>query len=136
MTAPFVRPLFARLVCRMLVVCMTVLPFQAQAGLIGTEAAVVAGQAQSARARVNNVVNRADVAAQLQAFGVPAQEAAERVNALSDAEVADLAGRIDALPAGAIAGALPVIIVLLLIYFLVMHGGTSAKEPAKPAATK
>jgi hypothetical protein len=135
MTAPFVRPLFARLVCSMLVVCMTVLPFNAQAGLIGTVEALAAGQAQSARDRVNSLVSRADVAAQLQAFGVPALEAAARVDALSDAEVAVLAGRIDALPAGA-NSVLAVVVIVLLIYFLVMHGGSSAKEPAKPAATK
>ena len=132
MSPSFVRPLFARLVCRMLVVCLTVLPFQAQAGLIGTDAAVSAAQAQ--RDKVHGLVSRADVAAQLQAFGIPAQSAIERVDALSDAEVAGLAGRIDALPAGAIAGVLPIIVVALLIYYLIAVPATAPKQPAKPAA--
>jgi len=132
MSPSFVRPLFARLVCRMLVVCLTVLPFQAQAGLIGTDAAVSAAQAQ--RDKVHGLVSRADVAAQLQAFGIPAPSAIERVDALSDAEVAALAGRIDALPAGAIAGVLPIIVVALLIYYLIAVPATAPKQPAKPAA--
>jgi len=134
MNPSFVRLPFARLVCRMLVLCMTVLPFHAQAGLIGTGEALTAAQAQAARDKVHSLVSRADVAAQLQTFGVPAQAAVERVNALSDAEVAGLAGRIDALPAGAIAGVLPVIVVIVLLYYLIAVPSTSAKEPAKPAA--
>ena len=124
--------LFARHVCRMLVLCMAVLPFQAQAGLIGTDAALSAAQAQTAREQLRALVSRDQVAAQMQAFGVPAREAMARVDALSDAEVASLAGRIDALPAGAIAGLLPVIVAAFLIYYLVIHA--PSREPAKPAA--
>ena len=122
--------LFARLVCRMLVVCMAVLPFQAQAGLIGTDAALGAAQAQTAREQLRALVSRDEVAAQLQAFGVPAQEAVARVDALTDAEVASLAGRLDALPAGA-NSLLAVVVILFLIYFLIIHA--PGKEPAKPA---
>ena len=50
------------------------------------------------------------------------------------AEVAGLAGRIDALPAGAIAGVLPIIVVALLIYYLIAVPASTPKEPAKPAA--
>ena len=134
MRPSFVHPLLARLVCRMLVVCIAVLPFQAQAGLIGTDAALAAAPAQAPRDQLQSLVGRADVAAQLQAFGIPAQAAIERVHALSEAEVAGLAGRIDALPAGAIAGVLPVIVVIVLLYYLIAVPSTSAKEPAKPAA--
>ena len=122
--------LFARLVCRMLVVCMAVLPFQAQAGLIGTDAALGAAQAQAAREQLRNLVSRDQVAAQLQSFGVPAQEALARVDALSDAEVASLAGKIDALPAGA-NSLLAIVVILFLIYFLIIHA--PGKEPAKAA---
>lgn len=132
MSPTFVRSLFASLVCRMLIVCITVLPFQAQAGLVGTDAALPAAQAP--RDTVHGFISRADVAAQLQAFGIPAQSAIERVDALSDAEVAGLAGRIDALPAGAIAGVLPIIVVALLIYYLIAVPATTPKQPAKPAA--
>jgi hypothetical protein len=114
----------------MLVVCMAVLPFQAQAGLIGTDAALSAAQAQTAREQLRGLVSRDQVAAQLQAFGVPAEEALARVDALSDTEVASLAGRIDALPAGA-NSLLAVIVILFLIYFLIIHA--PGKEPAKPA---
>ena len=132
MSPSFVRSPFASLVCRMLIVCITLLPFQAQAALVGTDAALPAAQAP--RDAVHGFISRADVAAQLQAFGIPAQSAIERVDALSDAEVAGLAGRIDSLPAGAIAGALPIIVVALLIYYLIAVPASTPKEPAKPAA--
>jgi hypothetical protein len=132
MSPSFVRSPFASLVCRMLIVCITLLPFQAQAGLVGTDAALPAARAP--RDAVHGFISRADVAAQLQAFGIPAQSAIERVDALSDAEVAGLAGRIDALPAGAIAGVLPIIVVALLIYYLIAVPASTPKEPAKPAA--
>ena len=131
MRPSFVHPLLACLVCRMLVVCIAVLPFQAQAGLIGTDAALAGAPAQAPRDQLRSLVSRADVAAQLQAFGIPAQAAIERVHALSEAEVAGLAGRIDALPAGAIAGVLPFVVIGLLIYYLIVVPATSAKPAAK-----
>jgi hypothetical protein len=46
------------------------------------------------------LLERADVKAQLQAYGVTAEEAAARVEVLSDREVALIAGRVDEVPAG------------------------------------
>ena len=126
---------FARFVCRILIAGMIVVPWQAQAGVIGTDQAVAAAQAQAARAALAGFVNRSEVAGRLQALGVSPQAANERVAALSDAEVAGLAGRIDALPAGGVAGLLPIIVVVLLIYYLVYVPSTTAKEPAKAPAT-
>jgi len=126
---------FTRFICRILAAAMMVLPLHAQAGVIGTEHAVAA-DAQAARAAVAGFVNRSDVASQLQALGLSPQAASERVAALSDTEVASLAGRIEALPAGGIAGILPVLVVVLLIYYLIIAPGAAAKDApkAKPAA--
>jgi hypothetical protein len=114
---------FARFVCRILAASIIVLPFHAQAGLIGTDEATL--------------VDRGAVAAQLQAFGLSPQEARARVAALTEAEVAALADQIDALPAGGLAGLLPIIVVGLLLWHFANTETSSAKAaPAKPAPAK
>jgi hypothetical protein len=90
-----------RLVSRLLVVCMIGLPLQVHAGLIGTSDVVTAAQAAAARSTVASYLNRSEVASQLQSHGLTAQAAQDRVAALTDAEVAGLAGQLDSLPAGA-----------------------------------
>jgi hypothetical protein len=122
--------MFTRFICRILAAAMVVLPFHAQAGLVGTDQAV----ATDARATVAGFVARGEVAARLQALGISPEAARARVAALSDAEVAGLAGRIDALPAGGIAGLLPIIAIVLLVYFLIIEPSTAKPAAAKPAA--
>jgi hypothetical protein len=91
---------------------------QARAEMIGSEAAY----SQDERARVKALLERPELAKGLEQKGIAPQEALARVDAMSDAEVAQLAGRIDAALAG---GALTneqllliIIIVLLLIILL------------------
>jgi len=111
---------FVRLLSRLLIVCLIGLPLQVNAGLIGTDQAVAASQAQAARATVLSQISRTDVAAQLQAFGIGAQEARERVAALTDGEVTRLAGQIDSLPAGGGGEALLVVVVLALLLWWII----------------
>jgi len=106
--------MFTRLISRLLIVCMIGLPFQVHAGLIGTDEVVSAAQAAAARTTVANVLNRSDVAGQLQALGLSPQAAKDRVAALTDAEVAKLAGKLDSLPAGADSSAGVIILLILL----------------------
>lgn len=109
-----------RLVCRFLVVSMMLLPFQTiQAGMIGTDQLVTAGGAQSDRAAVLGMLERSDVASQLQALGLDPKVAADRVAAMTDQEVRSLAGQLDALPAGAASGWVwvAVIIVAILLFY-------------------
>ena len=111
---------FVRLVSRFLIVCMIGLPFQVHAGMVGTDTVVSAAQAEAARGMVASVLNRADVASQLQSLGLTPQAAKDRVAALTDAEVAKLAGQIESLPAGADGGSLLLLILLgVLIWWLV-----------------
>ena len=106
----------ARLLCRMLVICMIGLPLQVHAGLIGTDAVVSAAQATAARDTLARTLNRSDVAAQLQAMGLSPQQAKDRVAALTDSEAAKLAAQIDSLPAGAnSAGAVVLLIVIAVL---------------------
>jgi len=52
------------------------------------------------RARVKAMLERPEVAREMQKMGIPPQQAAARVDAMADAEVRQLAGRLEALPAG------------------------------------
>lgn len=108
-----------RLVSRLLIVCLIGLPFQVNAGMIGTDVVVSAAQAQAARATVLSQISRADVAGQLQSLGLTPQAAKDRVAALTDSEVARLAGQIDSLPAGAGSGLLLLILLGVLIWWAV-----------------
>jgi hypothetical protein len=72
----------------------------AQAAMIGTGQIMDHSQAQQERAHVKTLLNRADLAAQLQGAGVDPAQLQARVDSLSDDEVAQLAGQLDQLPAG------------------------------------
>jgi len=91
-------------------------PLPAQAGMISTEQAAPAG----ARARIDHLLERADLRAKLADYGVQASEVKARVAAMSDDEVAQLAERIDNAPAGgdaagALIGAAVLVFIVLLI---------------------
>ena len=104
-----------RLVASRLVVSIAGLglPLPAQAGVLSTDAALASAE----RDRIASMLERADVRAQLEAYGVRAVDVKARVAALTDEEAAQLAGRLDSLPAGGdgIIGALLLIFVVLLI---------------------
>ena len=92
------------------------LPLPAQAGMLPTDAAL----ASPAKERVIGFLDRTEVRAQLESFGVNPADAKARVAALTDDEAAQLAAKIDQLPAGADAagaliGALLLIFIVLLI---------------------
>ena len=91
---------FSRYICRMLIVCMAAFPFSTYAGMIGTDQVVAAAQSQGARDKVRDLISRSEVRGQLQSFGIGPTAAQARVNAMTDTEVASLAGQIDKLPAG------------------------------------
>jgi hypothetical protein len=92
------------------------LPLQAQAGMLPTDSVV----ASAAKERVTTFLNRSDVRAQLESMGVSPADAKARVASLSDDEAAQLAAKIDNLPAGgdaagALIGALLIVFIVLLI---------------------
>ena len=98
---------FKRLVSTLLVVCLTGLSLPLHAGMLPTDAN---------RAQVFSVLEREDVRAQLQGLGVSPAEVKARVAAMTDEEVAQLAGQIETLPAGGdILGILLTVFIVLLI---------------------
>lgn len=93
----------------------------AQASMISTND-VIRGETTTPhdRARVNDFMARDDVRRELERLGVNPDEAAARVHALSDAEIARVAQHIDELPAGQsvvgpIVGAAVLIFIILLV---------------------
>jgi hypothetical protein len=103
-----------RLIASLLIVSIAGLglPLPAQAGMVGTDAVV---STSGERERIATFLEREDVRQQLQAQGVSPQDVQARVAALTDDEAAQLAGRIDSLPAGGVLGLILLIFVILLI---------------------
>lgn len=96
----------------------------AQAGMIGTEQMVSAESREVNLSRVDAFMARADVRSQLEGWGVDSAQAADRVAALSDAELQALVHTIDSDPAGS--GALAVIgLVFVVLLILELVGVTN-----------
>ena len=92
----------------------------ANAGLIPTERVVESEAAAGDRTRIYDFLAREDVRAQMIELGVDPAVAVARVAGLSDAEIRDIAGRMDQLPAGqdffgAVLGTALVIFLVLLV---------------------
>jgi hypothetical protein len=92
----------------------------ARAALVTTGQAIEAGVAGDERERVAAFLAREDVRVQMVALGVDPVEAVNRAAGLSDAEVRQIAGHLDRLPAGqsavgAVIGAALFIFLVLLI---------------------
>lgn len=99
----------------MLLAAALVLPFQSsQAELIPTEQVASDARIQEERDKVRAFLNRADAQRNLVALGVAPDLAEQRVDALTDAEVMHLAGKIDSLPAGGALSNADLIIILLV----------------------
>ena len=100
---------------------LTVIPVPAaQAKMISTQALAAGAAADDARARIEALLERGEVRAQLTALGVDPQVAHDRVAALSDDEARSLARHIDTLPAGGDALALLVGVGLFIFVVLLI----------------
>jgi hypothetical protein len=110
---------FVKMISRLLVVSLFMLPFQSiQAGMVSTDQVSATAQ----RAMVQSMVSRADVASQLQSMGIDSATAQARVATMTDSEVQGLANQIDSLPAGASSGSsgwwiAAVVIIAILIWY-------------------
>jgi hypothetical protein len=107
--------MFRRFIARLLIVSIAGLGFiaPAQATLVSTDAAVAGAD----RERISSLLERAEVRAQLQAYGVDPAQVKARVAALTDAEAAQVAAQLDQLPAGgeSVLGVLLIVFIVLLI---------------------
>lgn len=111
----------SRSIARLLIAALfvTSLPIgQLNAALLSTEQVLEALSVESARERVSTLLKRAEVRAELNRYGLDADEAAARVARLSDAEIQEIAGRLDELPAGE--GALGAVVGAAVLIFLIL----------------
>jgi hypothetical protein len=89
---------------------------QMQAGMIATDAAMQNVE----RNRLNSMLERPEVAQQLEKFGISAADAKDRVAAMTDAEVASVAGKLDsAIAAGAMSNTDLIIVLLIVLLILI-----------------
>ena len=102
-----------------ILMAVTTLPMGlAQAKMVTTDQVIEQSSPSDDRERVRDFLARADVQDQLALLGVDPDEAASRVDSLSDEEIRQIAGKMDELPAGE--GGLGVVVGAILIIFLVL----------------
>jgi hypothetical protein len=109
---------FRRLVATALIVSTASfsLPQPAYAGMLSTGTAIASAE----RDRIASVLNRADVRAQLESFGVKPSDVKARIAALTDDEATQLSRQIESLPAGGDGGATVLGVLLLVAVILVI----------------
>jgi hypothetical protein len=91
---------------------------RAQAALVTSDELATQRTVANDRARLQELIAREDVQRELKAYGISPDEAQARVSSLTDEELAQVAGRLDQLPAGQ--DALGVIIGAALLVFIVL----------------
>src|SRR5712664_2445901 len=109
---------FRRVTSAILIATTTtvMLPLPARAALIPTGQSI--SQADS-RKTVDAFLNRADVGAKLEMYGVSPAEVKARAAAMTDDEAAMLARHIDSAPAGGVLGEVLGLIVLVFLVLLI-----------------
>lgn len=110
------------LLAKLLIITMTstLLPAQTRAEMVSTERAVGGD-----RERILLLLDRPDVAAQLEAYGVKASDAKARLAALSEAELGQLSAEVDKAHAGAgggggLAAVATIVVVVFLLPFVII----------------
>ncbi len=123
-------------------------PHAARGAIVGTEAVIeTATQVDADRARLRALLLRDAARAHLETYGITRDEAAARLDALSDEEIAAIAGKLDALPAGGtghynyealgyliILAAVAVVALLVLIFEAIVEAiGDESSESSESA---
>lgn len=115
------RPTIARRVGAVLCALVLLAPLAApvQAGMVGTDRVLRGAAIEAQREELVRLLERDAVRAELEALGVPGDSARERVERLTDTEVARLHGQVASLPAGGRLSSLELVLVILLVVLLV-----------------
>ncbi len=87
------------------------------AGIIGTDVVLAQQESNLLREKVNNFLQRDEVATEMHKLGVDMTSAKHRVDAMTDHELQQIAGKLDQMPAGgeSIIGVLFTVFIILLI---------------------
>ena len=92
------------------------------AAMVGTETLLVNQDTSDARDQVRSFLDRQDVQSELTARGIDPAEAKARVDSLSDAEVMQIADKIDGLPAGGdFWGTFLFVVIIVFVTLLVLE---------------
>jgi hypothetical protein len=83
-----------------LITSLVLVPLSINAAMISTDKALSVSQSVDNKNKVNDFFSRSDVIAKFESMGVTPQMAHERINAMTQAEVNQVAKNIDSLPAG------------------------------------
>jgi pyruvate/oxaloacetate carboxyltransferase len=116
--------MFRRFVASLLILSL-ITPFSANAGMVATEEVLH-------RDRIVSVLDRADVQARLQAYGVTPAEVKARIAALTHGEAAELAARMDSLPAGGVDILSAILVVFLVLLITDILGFTKVFPFTRP----
>lgn len=100
------------MICRMLIVSLFFFSYHAAAGMISTEQVGAVTSAQAERTQIQNLLSRADVANQLEAYGIDVKSAQARVAVMTDEEARTLAGQLPTVPAGGDGWAVAAIVII------------------------
>ena len=95
------------------ILAFLVVAFPVSAGMIATPV-------DTERARVKAMLERPELQAEMQKMGIVPAEAAARVDAMNDAEVLQLAGRLDRAAAGGQVGDRTLLLILLIILLILI----------------
>src|SRR3990170_3421569 len=95
------------------VLAFLVVSFPVSAGMIATPV-------DTERARVKAMLERPELQAEMQKMGIVPQEAVARVDAMNDAEVLQLAGKLDRAAAGGQVGDRTLLLILLIILLILI----------------
>jgi len=95
----------------------------AHAAIVGTDALVADAELQTQRQTLNETLMRDDVRDQMLALGVDPADVQQRIDSLTPAELAQIQGKLDQLPAGG-DGLGTVALVLLILILLDIAGVT------------
>ncbi len=95
----------------------------AHAAIVSTDALVAAAELQTQRQTLNETLLRDDVRDQMLALGVDPADVQQRIDSLTPAELAQVQGKLDQLPAGG--DALGTVALVLLILILLDIAGVT-----------
>ena len=96
------------------------IPQSVRAATITTEDALSAQQATQDRERIKALVARPELAQALEKLGIAPDNAKARVDAMSDAEVRMVVGKLDALPAGGALSNTDFLLVVIIVILVVV----------------
>lgn len=99
-------------------IALTTISTPAHAVMISTGEILKQNQQNLARERIHIFLDRSEIRKQLEAWGVNSNEAKKRVDSLTDQEIAEIAARINQLPAGG--DALSSLLGLAVLVFIVL----------------